>query len=64
MLFNPLKSVATAETRVERDIVPILAADEQAKYHELINHHGDVPPASGKNVEEAVRSWQQSRQRR
>lgn len=51
-------------TRVERDIVPILAADEQAKYHNLINHHGDMPPVSGKNVEEAVRSWQQSRQRR
>jgi len=51
-------------TRVERDIVPILSTDEQTKYYELINNHGDMPPVSGKNAEEAVLSWQKSEKRR
>lgn len=46
--------------RVERCIVPILAADEQVKYHELINLDGDWPPVTGRNAEEAVRAWEQS----
>jgi len=41
-------------TRVERDIVPILATDEQIRYHSLINTDGDMPPASGRNAIEAV----------
>lgn len=50
--------------RVERNIVPILSADEQVKYHNLINQHGDMPPVSGKNAEEAVRLWQEQKARR
>lgn len=50
--------------RVERDIVPILADDEQSKYHSLTNYRGDAPPVAGRNIEEAVRFWQQLKERR
>lgn len=50
--------------RVERDIVPILSNEEQIKYHELINHLGDMPPIIGKNVKDAVELWQKSEERR